>query len=433
MTTLRALVAPSRVAIVGLDARNAPAGRALAARLVADGFAGALDLVDPAGGDGPGDTPVARRADELPSAPDLAILCVDPRDVRWQLEAVLARGAGAVAILTDDRAAGASPGREDDDDGAPAELADLAAAAGAVMLGPASAGVANPGLGLVAIPDAPALMGGAVAIIARRGPALLPLLAAVARHEVGVAWALDLGAAPGGRRGRRARGRPRGRRRPRRDPRRPGPRRARPALVALAALAADKPVVVLDPEAALFAELGAAPATTADDAARLAALLATDGAAPAGGQRVAVVTDDAALGALAAASLGATGLTLAAPGAETARRIAGEVHPRRGSAASSTCSAARRHATSRSPRRRWSTTPASTASSSPSRAPWARRSTPPATRPAPPGSPSWRGRPRGRRGRSRRSRRGAARPPSRSHNSTTRALHGPKPSSPALF
>lgn len=316
---LRALIAPSRVAIVGLDARLAPSGRALAARLSAGGGAFALDVVDPAGGDGPGGLPVRRRAADLPEAPDLALLAVDPRDVRWQLEAVLARGARAVVVLSDARAdarAGDAP---------PDALADLAAARGALLLGPASAGVAAPGAGLVAIPDAPPLAPGAVAIVSRSGSGLGALLAAAARRNLGLSWVVDLGGAPSldvaaalaaAHRDESVRcvllaatdlG------------------EAAPALLALAALAADKPVVALGPDAPLLAALGAFRATTEDVAAHLAAHLAAGGPAPRG-PRVAVVTDEAALGALAVASLEAGGLTLAPPSPESARQIAGEVH-----------------------------------------------------------------------------------------------------------
>lgn len=320
--SLDLLFAPRRVAVIGRDGHGSTSAARVAARL-ADARAAAPDAApDTASG--------APAANE--DAPDLVVIAGDPRDSLGAARAWLDRGARALVVVGDPRLA--SDDDRDAGDDAPdtspdAALARACAERGALLVGPRSGGVAAPARGLAALDhDVPVRLGGLA--LATTGPSLFAAaLRAADAHAVGLHEAIDLGGARGVDAAALVR-------RWARDP------SARvialsglPSGPGLATAIRDatrhKPVLVCGPDAPLLATCGATAAATDDHLAALAAALGRAEPPPLAARRparVAVLTTDAACGALAAAALTSHGLALARPSATTCAHIASEVHAR---------------------------------------------------------------------------------------------------------
>jgi acyl-CoA synthetase (NDP forming)/GNAT superfamily N-acetyltransferase len=136
VASLAPLLAPRSVAVVGADGRPGSVGRTVLLRIRDGGFPGALYAVSPGGSDIEGIRCVPSVAD-LPEAPDLAVVTVPAARVVHVARECGERGVRALAVIT----SGLTPEQE-------SGLLAATRRGGMRLLGPASSGLAVPGLGL---------------------------------------------------------------------------------------------------------------------------------------------------------------------------------------------------------------------------------------------------------------------------------------------
>ena len=136
VASLAPLLAPRSVAVVGAGRRPGSLGRTVLLGIRGGGFPGALYAVSPHGGDIEGIRCVPSVAD-LPEAPDLAVVTVPPARVVAVARECGRRGVRALAVIT----SGLTPEQE-------SGLLAAARQGSMRLLGPASFGVAVPGIGL---------------------------------------------------------------------------------------------------------------------------------------------------------------------------------------------------------------------------------------------------------------------------------------------
>ena len=136
VASLAPLLAPRSVAVVGAGRRPGSLGRTVLLGIRDGGFPGALYAVSPHGGDIEGIRCVPSVAD-LPEAPDLAVVTVPPAQVVAVVRECGRRGVRAMAVIT----SGLSPEQE-------SGLLAAARQGSMRLLGPASFGIAVPGIGL---------------------------------------------------------------------------------------------------------------------------------------------------------------------------------------------------------------------------------------------------------------------------------------------
>ena len=136
VASMRPVLMPASVAVIGASRRPGSVGRAILRNLINGGFPGPVYPVNPGAAelDGIGCLPSAAA---LPDQVDLAVIAVPAAAVLGVAEDCGRRGVGALVVI----AAGLSgPAR--------AELLGICRRHGMRMVGPASFGVANPGIGL---------------------------------------------------------------------------------------------------------------------------------------------------------------------------------------------------------------------------------------------------------------------------------------------
>ena len=136
VASMRPVLMPASVAVIGVSRRPGSVGRAILANIIDGGFPGPVYLVNPGAAelDGIGCLPSAAA---LPDHVDLAVIAAPAGAVLGIAEDCGRRGVGALVVI----AAGLSgPAR--------AELLGICRRYGMRMVGPASFGVANPGIGL---------------------------------------------------------------------------------------------------------------------------------------------------------------------------------------------------------------------------------------------------------------------------------------------
>ena len=136
VASLAPLLAPRSVAVVGAGRQPGSLGRTVLLGIRGGGFPGALYAVSPHGGDIEGIRCVPSVAD-LPEAPDLAVVAVPPARVVAVARECGRRGVRALAVIT----SGLTPEQE-------SGLLAAARQGSMRLLGPASFGVAVPGIGL---------------------------------------------------------------------------------------------------------------------------------------------------------------------------------------------------------------------------------------------------------------------------------------------
>jgi len=96
---LEHLFAPGSVALVGAGAQPGSVGRKITDNLLRGGFTGPVWLVNPRGGRIAGET-VYRRIEDLPEAPELAVVATPPATVAGVIEELAAKGTRAVVVIT---------------------------------------------------------------------------------------------------------------------------------------------------------------------------------------------------------------------------------------------------------------------------------------------------------------------------------------------
>jgi acyl-CoA synthetase (NDP forming)/GNAT superfamily N-acetyltransferase len=328
VASLRYLLAPRSIAVIGASRRPGTAGRAVLHNIVTGGFTGNIYAVDSGPQHLEGVPCVASVAD-LPEAVDLAVIAVPAAAVPKVAAACGRRGVRALTVIT------AGPG---------AGGADLLAACrrhGMRLAGPGSLGIIVPGAGLNASLAAVRAAPGAAGLVVQSGGVGIALLEQLSRLGIGVSsfasvgdkydvssndllmwWDQD-GLTRLAVLYVESFGSPRGFAR---TARRVG--QHMPVLTVIGGRSAAGPGAAASPAApslvtqeALFGQAGVIAARGLGELVEAAALLASQ-PLPAGG-RVAIVSNAGGAGVLAADACGDSGLTVAKLGAATRRRLRG--------------------------------------------------------------------------------------------------------------
>ena len=183
---LRALIAPSSLALVGASERPGSLGRVVMENLLAAGYSGEFHVVNPAHRkvlghrSHPSLTAIGRPV-------DLAVIAVPFEAVPQVIEDAAAAQALAAIVMTAVPAGDAAARRW------LREIAMLAKRRGVRLLGPGAFGVARTGLGLNATTaDAPALPG-RLALLAQSGAVCAAMLDFARPHGIGFSSVLSLG------------------------------------------------------------------------------------------------------------------------------------------------------------------------------------------------------------------------------------------------
>lgn len=168
--SLRAMMAPRSVAIVGMSNKPGSSGRNLLNNIRQDGFSGPIHLVGRSGGEIDG-APVLTSTDDLPSGIDLALLAVPARGAVDAVEGCVNRGVASAIIY-------ASGFAELGDEGSDLQtrMAQAARRGGLLLAGPNCIGNTNYVDGFTSIflpqaptPRIPAGTTNAIAVIAQSG------------------------------------------------------------------------------------------------------------------------------------------------------------------------------------------------------------------------------------------------------------------------
>ena len=136
VASLEPMLAPRSAAVIGVGQSSGSIGRMILLNIRDAGFAGALYAVSPDGGDIEG-IPCVPSVAELPEAPDLAVLTVPAGRVVAAARECARRGARSLVVTTPGLTAAQESG-----------LLEAARTGSMRLVGPASFGVAVPGIGL---------------------------------------------------------------------------------------------------------------------------------------------------------------------------------------------------------------------------------------------------------------------------------------------
>ncbi len=181
VASLESLLAPRSVAVIGAGRRPGSAGRAILLNIRDAGFPGRVYAVSPHAGDIEG-IPCVPSVAALPEAPDLAVVTVPAAQVAKVAGECGDRGVRSLAVIT----AGLTPAQE-------AGLLAVTRRAGMRLAGPASAGVAVPGIGLAATPAAQHPAPGRTGVIVQSGGVGAALLGQFSRLGMGISCFASLG------------------------------------------------------------------------------------------------------------------------------------------------------------------------------------------------------------------------------------------------
>jgi acetyltransferase len=178
------LFAPRSIALIGASPRPASVGRTILKNLRADGFAGAIHLVNPNYRDIDGVAAVKSIA-ELPGAPDLVIIAAPPAAVPGLIAAAGDKGCASAIVVTSGFGHG------------PGSLAEAAALAarerGLRIVGPNCLGVMAPAIKLNASFAARMAQPGDLALISQSGAIVAGVVEWAAQRAVGFSAVVSLG------------------------------------------------------------------------------------------------------------------------------------------------------------------------------------------------------------------------------------------------
>ena len=185
---LEAVLAPKSVAIVGASGDVTRWGGSAVQNILAGGFKGAIYPVNPKGGEFFG-LPVSTGLDDLPAAPDLALLAVGARQLPEIIPQCGEAGVRAAVAIAAGFSETGEAGKE-----AEAALARAAADAGVTLIGPNCMGlIANAtqlhATGFIALHPRP----GSVAIVSQSGNLGVQLSALADRRDLGVRCFIGVG------------------------------------------------------------------------------------------------------------------------------------------------------------------------------------------------------------------------------------------------
>jgi acetyl coenzyme A synthetase (ADP forming)-like protein len=184
---MHALLAPSRVAVIGASRNPASLGRRIFDALIAGGFAGDIYPVNPAA-DEVGGRPAVRRIGDLPRGVDLAVIAV-PRDcVLAAVEDAIAAGVRALCVITAGFAETGTAGRA-----LQRQLVSRVRAAGIRMVGPNCLGIINPASALNASFSPVFPSAGHVALSSQSGALGLTILELARERGIGISTFVSVG------------------------------------------------------------------------------------------------------------------------------------------------------------------------------------------------------------------------------------------------
>ncbi|MGO9961776.1 MAG: GNAT family N-acetyltransferase [Solirubrobacteraceae bacterium] len=190
IASLRAVLAPSSVAVVGAASTPGNVGRAVLANIIAGGFEGVVTPVNRAGGV-VCSMRAARSLAELEVAPELVIIAAPGDEVLEFAAEAAAKGARALLVLppgAEQQGVEASMAREE-------RLLEIVRGAGLRMVGPSSLGVLNTAadVSLNATFTGASVRAGALAIGSPSGAVGIGLLGHAAARQLGVSMFASLG------------------------------------------------------------------------------------------------------------------------------------------------------------------------------------------------------------------------------------------------
>ena len=174
VASLEPLLNPRSVAVVGAGRRPGSIGRTILLNIRDAGFAGTLYAVSPGGGEVAGVRCIPSVA-ELPEAPDLVVVTVPAARVVEVARECGNRGAKSLAVIT----AGLTTAQE-------SGLIEAARRGGMRLAGPASYGIAVPGIGLAATPAVRHPPRGRTGLIVQSGGVGAALLEQFSRMGMGI-------------------------------------------------------------------------------------------------------------------------------------------------------------------------------------------------------------------------------------------------------
>jgi len=174
VASLEPLLNPRSVAVVGAGRHPGSIGRTILLNLRDAGFAGTLYAVSPGGGDVAG-VPCLPSVAELPEASDLAVVTVPAARVVEVAQQCGNRGVKSLAVIT----AGLTMAQE-------SGLMEAARRGGMRLAGPASYGIAVPGIGLAATPAVRHPPRGRTGLVVQSGGVGAALLEQFSRIGMGI-------------------------------------------------------------------------------------------------------------------------------------------------------------------------------------------------------------------------------------------------------
>lgn len=185
---LEHLFAPKSVALVGASERPGSLGATLLHNLLAGGFKGEVWPVNPKYGELAGRRCYASVAD-LPAAPALAVICTPPATIPAIVRQLGERGTRAAVVLS----SGISDGRSARGRGLRQAMLDAAHPYLLRLLGPNSAGLLAPGLGLNASVATSGALPGRIAFVSQSGALMVGVLDWARTRGIGFSHFIALG------------------------------------------------------------------------------------------------------------------------------------------------------------------------------------------------------------------------------------------------
>ncbi len=185
---LEHLFAPKSVALVGASERPGSLGATLLHNLLAGGFKGEVWPVNPKYGELAGRRCYASVAD-LPAAPALAVICTPPATIPAIVRQLGERGTRAAVVLS----SGISDGRSARGRGLRQAMLDAAHPYLLRLLGPDSAGLLTPGLGLNASVATSGALPGRIAFVSQSGALMVGVLDWARTRGIGFSHFIALG------------------------------------------------------------------------------------------------------------------------------------------------------------------------------------------------------------------------------------------------
>jgi len=180
VASLRPLLRPGSVAVVGPSRRGGTLGRAILRNIVTGGFTGPVYAVNPHARTMEG-VPCVASVDDLPGPVDLAVIAVPPSSVPEVAAQCGRRGVGALIVITSGLGA------------AGAELLAVCRRYGMRLVGPNCFGVIVPWIGLDATFAASHPASGVAGLVVQSGGVAIALLEQMSRLGIGVSSFVSAG------------------------------------------------------------------------------------------------------------------------------------------------------------------------------------------------------------------------------------------------